>query len=450
MAASPRFTFEDAPHGEGGFAKIMKGRDNILERDIAIKFLDPLATQFSEPEQERFRREARILARLSHTNIPAIYDVEFGAGKFSIIFQFVDGINLRHLINKEGPCQLSEAREWFRQIASALEYAHTLGIIHRDVKPENIIITPGRESAYLVDFGIALSAEEARKLTKSGFAIGTPGYMSPEQQGGEEVDKRTDVYSLAVTFYEALAGKPIAIGNYEELSLINETIPPQIDDLIRECLLPKERRVESARSFMDRLAGALRATKPLSEVLAHGRLHELASALEDLSAEDFCKLPEGQRVLILAKIADIVSSGESQLQIASEQFLNLLLPRGLLLEKEDYRQIVHPAIVWAFERTFGGPFVGSSKIRRALEDAAHRARVAAHEVIKEEFVAYLNGVDLERKENWYLQATRELIETLLANQSCTTGSAELACALKKVNAIQRARPRTVLRAAYAE
>jgi hypothetical protein len=121
----------------------------------------------------------------------------------------------------------------------------------------------------------------------------------------------------------------------------------------------------------------LSATKPLSEVLAHGRLHELASALEDLSAEDFCKLPEGQRVLILAKIADIVSSGESQLQIASEQFLNLLLPRGLLLEKEDYRQIVHPAIVWAFERTFGGPFVGSSKIRRALEDAAHSSRGCA-------------------------------------------------------------------------
>ena len=91
MEASPRFTFQDEPHGSGGFAKIMKGRDNILERDIAIKTLDPLATQFSGPEQERFRREARILARLSHPNIPAIYDVEFGSTKFSLIFQFWTG-----------------------------------------------------------------------------------------------------------------------------------------------------------------------------------------------------------------------------------------------------------------------------------------------------------------------------------------------------------------------
>src|SRR6266404_6231951 len=121
MPTTPRFTFQDAPHGSGGFAKVTKGRDNILERDIAIKVLDSLATEFSEADQERFRREARILARLSHPNIPAIYDVDSGPGKFSLIFQFVDGINLRQLISQEGPCQVSEARLWFHQIASALE-----------------------------------------------------------------------------------------------------------------------------------------------------------------------------------------------------------------------------------------------------------------------------------------------------------------------------------------
>jgi len=213
MATSPRFTFQDTPHCVGGFAKIIKGRDNVLERDIAIKSLDPLATQFSGAEQERFRREARILARLSHPNIPAIYDVELGSGKFSIIFQFIDGTNLRQLVDSEGPCQLSETRLWFHQIASALEHAHSLGIIHRDIKPDNIIITRDRESAYLVDFGIALSEDEAKKLTKSGFVIGTPGYMSPEQQAGDSIDSRTDIYSIAVTLYEALAGKAIGLGD---------------------------------------------------------------------------------------------------------------------------------------------------------------------------------------------------------------------------------------------
>jgi serine/threonine protein kinase len=445
MTTIARFTFQDEPHGAGGFAKIIKGRDNVLERDIAIKTLDPLATEFSGPEQERFRREARILARLSHPNIPAIYDVEFGSGKFSLIFQFVDGLNLRQLIGKEGPCQMGDCRQWFHQIASALEYAHTLGIVHRDVKPENIIVTQDRESAYLVDFGIALSAEEARKLTKSGYAVGTPGYMSPEQQAGDEVDRRTDVYSLAVTLYEALAGKPITFGKYEELSVVNEAIPPQIDELIEDCLLPRERRVESAKSFSTRLSGALRATKPLSEILAHGRLHELATALEELSAEDFCKLPEGQRVLILAKITDIVASGDTQLQFASEQFLNLLLSRGLLLEKDDYREIAHPAMEWAFEKILVGSFVGSSSIRRSLEQAAYAARPFAHEVLKEEFVAYLGKVDLEAKDNWFLQAIRDLLETLLANPSCTEGSADLAAILKKINRIQRAKPRALAR-----
>jgi len=179
-----RFTFQQEPHASGGFAKIIKGRDNALERDVALKKLDPLVKEFPEADVERFRREARILAKLSHPNIPAIYDVDFAPGRFSIIFQFVEGKTLHDLIEQEGACQLSEVRSWFHQIASALDHAHSLGIIHRDIKPTNIIVKPDREAAYLVDFGIALTAEEAKKLTKSGFVIGTPGYMSPEQQSG--------------------------------------------------------------------------------------------------------------------------------------------------------------------------------------------------------------------------------------------------------------------------
>ena len=158
-----RFSFEPAVHGAGGFAKVIKGRDNILERDVAVKVLNQITTAFDEPDQERFRREARILAKLSHPNIPAIYDVDFSSGRFLIVSQFVQGDTLAKLIAEEGRADITMVRSWFRQLALAVQHAHDLGVVHRDIKPSNIIITPDRESAYLVDFGLALSKEEAEK-----------------------------------------------------------------------------------------------------------------------------------------------------------------------------------------------------------------------------------------------------------------------------------------------
>lgn len=225
-ATTERFTFEGKPHGEGGFGRVIRGRDHSLDRDIAVKVLDPLLTQFEEAERERFKREARTLARLSHPNIPAVYDVVFGPAQFLIIFQFVEGPTLRKILEEEGPAELAKVQLWFRQIAAALEHAHSLGIVHRDIKPENIIITPDRETAYLVDWGIALSTQEAKRITSTGGWIGTPGYMSPEQQAGEHVDARSDLYSLGVTLYETLAGKQIPQGNYEDVADLNQAIPP--------------------------------------------------------------------------------------------------------------------------------------------------------------------------------------------------------------------------------
>ncbi len=434
-----RFTFDKEPHGAGGFAKVIKGRDNTLERDIAVKVLDPLVTKFPQADQERFKREARILAKLSHPNIPAIYDVEFGPKSFLIIFQFIEGQTLRQLIESDGPCQISEAKTWFHQIASALEYAHSLGIVHRDVKPDNIIVRPDRESAYLVDFGIALSAEEAKRITQSGLVLGTPGYMSPEQERGEKVTAASDMYSLGVSLYEALSGRRIPPGEYEDLSAASEAIPPQIDELIRDCIQPPERRITSAREFLSRLAGAVSAAKPLSDVLAHGRLHELASALEPLSPTELARLPAGQRALILAKLSDIVASGDPNLHFAAEQFLDLLLSRALHLDKEDYRDVVGPAIDWAFEKESPNGYVGSNRIRRTLEEAAYSSRADAHEVLREEFGEFLKDKNLLDKEEWYLHGARKVLQTLLANPTCTTGAGDLVDALKKVNAAQRTR-----------
>ena len=115
-APSPRFEFKDEPHGAGGFAKVIRGRDNVLERDIAVKVLDPLlGPDFDASDQERFRREARTLAKLSHPNIPAIYDVQFST-HFLIIFEFIEGLTLRQIIEGRGQIGLAEAKRWFGQI----------------------------------------------------------------------------------------------------------------------------------------------------------------------------------------------------------------------------------------------------------------------------------------------------------------------------------------------
>ncbi|MFN0136823.1 MAG: serine/threonine-protein kinase [Phycisphaerae bacterium] len=425
-------------HGSGGFASVIKGRDNQLERDVAVKVLNPSEAEFGDAERERFRREARILAKLSHPNIPSVYDVDFSESQLALVCQFIDGLTLRQVIDNEGPCDLGDARRWFTQICSALDHAHGLGVIHRDIKPANIIITPNRESAYLVDFGIALAADDARRVTESGYFIGTPGYMSPEQQAGDRVDAVTDLYSLGVTLYEALSGKRVPTGKYEEIAASNEAIPPEIDDLIQDCLKDRPHRISTPREFASRLAGALKPQLPLSDVLAHGRLHEVAAALEELSADELPKLPEGQRALIMLKLDDIVTSGDPQLEFACARFLELLIPRGIYLDENAFQAIIAPAVEWGYERNIAGR-LGRDGIRRELILAAAKVRGAAHRILRGQIESFLRNTKLADKEDWYLHSIRELLQTLLANPTCGEGSRDLAALLMDVNRVQRSR-----------
>ncbi|MGI8746206.1 MAG: serine/threonine-protein kinase [Bryobacteraceae bacterium] len=163
-----RFTFQPVIHGSGGFARVIRGRDNELDRDIAVKVLDQLSTEFDAEDRERFRREARILARLSHPNVPSIYDIQFSEKQFLIVFQFIEGKTLRETLTEGGPVPIALARRWFHQIASALEHSHGLGIVHRDIKPENIIITPNGESAYLGDSGARRTGFLGEREERSG------------------------------------------------------------------------------------------------------------------------------------------------------------------------------------------------------------------------------------------------------------------------------------------
>jgi serine/threonine protein kinase len=130
---------------------------------------------------ERFRREAKTLAKMSHPHIPAIYDVQFSDSRMEIYFAFIEGRPLREVIKQDVIPSMDQTKRWFTQVAAALEHAHGLGVIHRDIKPDNIIVSIDNENALLVDFGIALTVDDLKKLTETGYVIGTPAYMSPEQ-----------------------------------------------------------------------------------------------------------------------------------------------------------------------------------------------------------------------------------------------------------------------------
>jgi serine/threonine protein kinase len=439
-----RFEFDTTPHGSGGFAEIRKGRDIILERDVAVKVFRTPNDKFSVEEQERFKREARTLAKLSHPNIPSIYDVSFDE-ELLIISEFINGINLAEYLEEHGPCSITQAKLWFRQIASALNHAHMNGVIHRDIKPENIIIQPDLENAYLIDFGIALRVEEGERLTADGYVIGTPGYMSQEQESGEELDNRTDIFSLGVTLYEALAGNRPSLGSYTPLSIKTENIPEQIDSLIQDCLLPRNERVSSAIQFSERITGALKMQKPLSEILSRGRIYELSLVLrdEDFSADTFAALPSGQRTLVLVKIESIINSDDENLVYPGAELLEIMLEKGIRLGKKDYCRIVSPAIVWAFEKDYPTSGGKTSKGRRSLQDKLKdvclKGNRDAHDVLKSELEKFISAVDLTKKENWFLHAFRDVLSNLLANSCFSNDASKFEKFLTAINTEQLSR-----------
>jgi serine/threonine protein kinase len=197
------------PIGVGGMAAVIRARDKQLDRIVALKILPPeLAT---DPEHvQRFHQEARAAAKLDHENIARVYFCGEDQKLHFIAFEFVDGQNLRTLLERRGQLQVSEAVHYLLQIASGLAHAASRGVVHRDIKPSNIIITPSGR-AKLVDMGLArsLAPHDNQQLTQSGVTLGTFDYISPEQAlEPRDADVRSDIYSLGCTFYHMLTGQP--------------------------------------------------------------------------------------------------------------------------------------------------------------------------------------------------------------------------------------------------
>ncbi len=191
--------------GQGGMSTVYKAHDSLLERNVALKVLHQ---QYNEDEDfvERFKREARSVAQLQHPNIVTVIDRGEEAGRQYIVFEFIDGENLKELVVRKGRLDLRDALEIALEVARGLAFAHDHGLVHRDVKPQNVLLN-GDGRAKVTDFGIARSLDVDHGMTQTGTILGTSNYIAPEQASGQPVDAHTDVYSLGIVLYEMLTGE---------------------------------------------------------------------------------------------------------------------------------------------------------------------------------------------------------------------------------------------------
>ena len=207
--------------GEGGMGIVYKAEDTKLKREVAIKFL-PGSIASDEEERLRFTNEAQAAASLNHPNIATIHAIEETNDQVFFIMELINGPELKQKI-KKGKLSVDESINIIEQIAKGLHAAHQKGIIHRDIKSNNIMLTPSGQ-VKIMDFGLA-KVKGSSQITRLGTTIGTAAYMSPEQAHGKKVDHRTDLWSMGVIFYEMLTGEMPYKGEYEQAviySILNE------------------------------------------------------------------------------------------------------------------------------------------------------------------------------------------------------------------------------------
>ncbi len=252
--------------GAGGMSSVYKAHDTLLERNVALKILHEHFTGDDE-FVERFRREARSVAQLSHPNIVTVIDRgQDGEGRQFIVFEYIEGENLKELVVRKGRLPVRQALELSLEIAHGLSFAHEHGLVHRDVKPQNVLLN-GDGRAKVTDFGIARSLD-VEGVTQTGTVLGTSNYIAPEQASGQPVDARTDVYSLGVVLYELLAGDvPFPGESFVAVAMkhVNEP-PPSLLDVRRDVPL--------------RVAGAVDRALEKSPGQRFGSMAEFAAELE--------------------------------------------------------------------------------------------------------------------------------------------------------------------------
>jgi serine/threonine-protein kinase len=436
--------------GAGGMSEVYRAHDSRLDRDVAIKTLPPEFAR--DPERlARFRREARTLALLNHPNIAAIYELEESAEVDYLVLELVEGDTLH------GPLSLEIALECACQVAEALQAAHEHGIIHRDLKPANVKVTP-QDRVKVLDFGLAKAiwgtegkpdlaqpAAVTGDRTATGRILGTPGYMSPEQARGAEVDQRTDIWAFGCLLYELLAGRRAfereavsvtsaeAVESEPDWKALPAKTPAKVRDLLRQCLQKDVNRrlnniadartiLQEARRVQPRRATAA-APPARQRPRAVGRIHALAvlplTNLAQDSEQDY--FADGMTQALIAELAQIHAlrvisqfsamhykgTTKTMPEIARELGVDGIVEGAVLRVADRVRitaQLIHAASdrhLWArsYERDLRDVLQLQSEVARAIADEIQvtltpqeRARLSrVRQVNVESHEAYIRG-----------------------------------------------------------
>src|SRR3989454_6320781 len=387
--------------GRGGMATVYLAQDLKHHRKVAIKVLKPELAAALGPE--RFLQEIEIAAGLTHPHILPLYDSGEATGLLYYVMPYVEGETLRNRLDRAGQLPLAEAVQIMREVADALSYAHSHDVVHRDIKPENILLEAGH--AVVSDFGIAraITAAAGGKLTETGIALGTPGYMSPEQGAASaRVDERSDIYSLGCVLYEMLAGEPPFTGPSAE-SIVRQhlaaapprvgarrgAVPPAIEEaIVRALAKTPADRFATAAEFVEALAA------PAQRVRDPGRRKSrlaagagLAATLVAAAAGLFVLSrphgtpalagPKGQSIAVLPFVNVSGAPQEEYLSDGiSEELINAL-------SKLPQLQVVARASSFAFKgknedvRQIGQALQVATVLGGSVRRAANRLRVTA-------------------------------------------------------------------------